>query len=153
MFKDFDTAKKQLAELADVINKFKSDAVQLRLVDLLFGQAEANEDDSAAPELHERPRRRSKSVKQSVAAGGGGPDRKKKAVTGNGAVATLLKVYQSGYFKQGRTIGDICGHCKNNMAKGIKPNEISGKLGRMVHDGELARTKNKDGQYVYTNKA
>jgi hypothetical protein len=36
MIKDFDVLKKQLEDLAGVINRFKSEAVQLRLAELLF---------------------------------------------------------------------------------------------------------------------
>jgi hypothetical protein len=36
MFKDFENTKKQLSELADIVNKFKSESVQLKLLELLF---------------------------------------------------------------------------------------------------------------------
>lgn len=39
MFKDFETTKAHLTELAEIINKFKSEAVQLRLVELIFAGA------------------------------------------------------------------------------------------------------------------
>ena len=61
-----------------------------------------------------------------------------------------MSVYQTDFFKKPRTIGDILVHCETNLARKIKANEISGKLGRMVRNGELKRTKNADGQYEYT---
>lgn len=76
---------------------------------------------------------------------------KKRTSSGGGAVATLVKIFEEGYFKQPRSIGDICAHCEVNLARRIKPNEISGKLGRMVRNRQLSRTKNSDNQYVYTN--
>lgn len=36
MFKGFDTIKAQLTELAPAINAFKSEAVQLRILELIF---------------------------------------------------------------------------------------------------------------------
>lgn len=36
MIKNFEELKKQLAELADVLNTFKSEAVQVRLLELIF---------------------------------------------------------------------------------------------------------------------
>ena len=36
MIKNFDVIKEQLKELAGVINSFKSEAVQLRLIELVF---------------------------------------------------------------------------------------------------------------------
>jgi hypothetical protein len=40
MIKDFDVLKKQLEDMAGVINRFKSEAVQLRLAELLFQRME-----------------------------------------------------------------------------------------------------------------
>jgi len=36
MIKNFEEIKKQLGELSDVLNKFKSEQVQLRIVELVF---------------------------------------------------------------------------------------------------------------------
>ena len=52
MIKDFETLKKQLTELANIINNFKSEAVQVRLVDLYLELARANEAASALNTLH-----------------------------------------------------------------------------------------------------
>lgn len=152
MFRDFEKTKNQLAELADIINKFKSEAVQLRLVELLLGESEEEE---VTPSINktEPTRRVSRKRAKPTSTEKSSEDpasSKKKSATGSGAVSTLIKIYQGGYFKQPRTIGDICTHCETNLARKIKPNEISGKLGRMVRNGELSRTKNSDGQYVYT---
>lgn len=43
MIDKLDSMKKQLGELASVLNAFKSEAVQLRLLDLLLGQETAEE--------------------------------------------------------------------------------------------------------------
>lgn len=37
MIKNFEIVKKQLSELAGIVNSFKSEAVQLRIVELIFG--------------------------------------------------------------------------------------------------------------------
>lgn len=153
MFKNFEETKSHLTELAEIINKFKSEAVQLRLVDLIFNSQVVRATTPAAPESippagrskpKRKPRAKSSSKKED------GESTKKRASSGDGAVATLVKIYEEGYFKQPRSIGDICSHCEINLARRIKPNEISGKLGRMVRDRELSRTKNSDNQYVYS---
>ena len=41
MIEQFDTVREQLAQLAPIINSFKSEAVQLRLVELILGTAPA----------------------------------------------------------------------------------------------------------------
>ena len=38
MMEKFDSIKKQLTELAGVLNEFKSEAVQLRILDLVLGE-------------------------------------------------------------------------------------------------------------------
>ncbi|HEX7061545.1 MAG TPA: hypothetical protein VF200_06210 [Woeseiaceae bacterium] len=154
MLKDFEAIKSQLAELADIINKFKSEAVQLRIVELVLrGQSSSSateSEDTIPPQRASRRKERGAKKKPDQVADGG-RSAKKKASSGDGAIATLTKVYQEGFFKSPRTIKDILAHCETNLARRIKANEISGKLARMVRSGELKRAKNADGQYEYTN--
>jgi len=163
VLKDFDVVKKQLGELADVVNKFKSEAVQLRLLELVFSGATGH---SAAvpavevivPDVAKRRPKRSKGRKAASAAAPDGAPKstgdtvapKKKTSSGNGAIATLAKIYANGFFSTPRTLNDILDHCDKNLARRIKGNEISGKLARMVRAGELTRVKNGDAQYEYT---
>lgn len=157
MFKDFETTKTHLTELAEIINKFKSEAVQLRLVELIFAGAGFAQSAAAPPPQQEitPPAKATKSKRKSRTnpspKADDGASTKKRASSGNGPVATLLNIFEEGYFKQPRSIGDICAHCEVNLARRLKPNEISGKLGRMVRDRQLSREKNSDNQYVYTN--
>jgi hypothetical protein len=47
MIKNFENVKAQIAELASVINSFKSEAVQLRIIELVLGtpqEAESTEE-------------------------------------------------------------------------------------------------------------
>lgn len=71
MIKNFEELKKQLEELSTVINSFKSESVQLRIVELIF-QSEINESDeefssSAAPQ-RKSSRRRKKAPRSQGAA-------------------------------------------------------------------------------------
>ena len=154
MFKDFETTKAHLTELAEIINKFKSEAVQLRLVELIFAGADfvprtASQQEATSPATPAKPRRKSRPKSSSKADDEAGA--KKRTSSGGGAVATLVKIFEEGYFKEPRSISDICAHCEVNLARRIKPNEISGKLGRMVRSRQLSRTKNSDNQYAYRN--
>lgn len=155
MFKTFEATKTHLTELAEIINKFKSEAVQLRLIELIFAgagfaqSAAAPRQEIAPPAKVTKSKRKSRTKPTPKA--DDGASTKKRASSGSGPVATLLKTLEEGYFKQPRSIGDICSHCEVNLARRIKPNEISGKLGRMVRDRQLSRAKNSDKQYVYTN--
>lgn len=154
MFKDFETTKAHLAELAEIIGKFKSEAVQLRLVELIFagGTFLPSTMSRQEPPSHETPAKtRRKSRPKPTSKAVDGVSAKKRTSSGSGAVSTLLKTFDEGYFKQPRSISDICAYCEVNLARRIKPNEISGKLGRMVRSRQLSRTKNSDNQYVYKN--
>ena len=156
MLEDIADIKSKLAQLAPLLNSFKSEAVQLKLLEIIVGpgfssnlKGEAN---NAAPKSSGKRKRKSKVEPQTHtgATGSAKPPGKKKAVgSGSGAHATLNQLAQTDFFSKPRTINDIVQHCKDNLARTFKANEISGKLGRMVRDNELKRTKNKDGQYEY----
>jgi hypothetical protein len=148
---DIQDKKKYLAELATVLNSFKSEAVQLRLLEHLLGNIGVDEGQvqpNGKPKSS--PRRRPKQPKPSAANGGSGsPAKKKSATSGTGAVATVAQLVEGDFFKKPRTIGDIIEHCKHNLARSFKANEISGKLGQLVRSKHLTRAKNADHQYEY----
>src|SRR5262245_23127038 len=151
MMKEFEQLKGQLAELASVLNSFKSEAVQLRIVDLLF-KGSIEEDPGEVPStddetpVRERVKRKPKSTET--------PSKTRIAPrTGRlGPVSAVDKLIKEGFFKTKKKIGDIVEHCSHKLALKIKPNDISGRLARLVRDGTLDREKNQDGQYEYISK-
>lgn len=147
MLERFDTVKKQLSELAAVLNEFKSEAVQLRIVELVLGGNPTERAGGQSTETRDRAKAHSHSApkKKRGAAGKAA----KKAPSRVGAVATLTELASGDFFKKSRTINDIIEHCKHNKARTFKANEFSGKLARMVRNGELVREKNADNQYEY----
>lgn len=159
MIKDFDAVKLQLEELAPIINSFSSEAVQLKIVELILsGQMksdellnqENNETDSDALRPKAKKKRTKKTPVRSKDSGAPRPTQKRSP--GDGAPATLDKLVENGFFKQKRTIKDIIDHCEMNMARKFKQNEFSGKLARLVRSETLTRTKNEDGLYEYVSK-
>lgn len=156
MIKNFETIKQQLNELSGVINSFKSEAVQLRIVELIFGakDSEGTEIASLVMNALDIPQRRRKNRTRTVARPNvsrvdGNGDAKRRGSSGSGPVSTVTQLAAGDFFKQSRTINDILEHCQNALARRFKANEISGKLGRMVRNRELTRQKNADGQYEY----
>jgi hypothetical protein len=155
MIKNFEEAKKQLAELSEVVNKFKSEAVQLRIVELVFaggsGQSEEtevpHEGNGQAPRKHSRKKRKAATSSPPAK----GESKKARAATGKGPKATLEKFIGEGFFNQKRTIGAVVEHCELK-AQHFKNNELSGPLGRLVRDNKLTRTKNAESQYEYIKK-
>lgn len=94
--------------------------------------------------------KRKRVVKKSKDTASSEKSNKKAVKPGSGANAMLNRAIDEGFLSTPRTIGQICEHSADNYARRIKPNEISGKLARMVRENELSRKKNSDGQYEYT---
>lgn len=149
MIDKLDDIKKQLlSELATVLNAFKSEAVQLRLLDVLLGQEATDEPDKPHRRTGSSKKARERVLAEKATENSSGK-KKKKAPSGTGAPATLTQLLSTTFFDKPRTINDIIEHCKHNLARTFKANEFSGKLSRMVRNGELTRKKNADKQYEY----
>lgn len=153
MIKNFEEIKLQLKELSDIVNSFKSEAVQLRIVELIFG---VNTDDGQEEQDEKPDKPKNKSPRKKKKTRTPGEDNSKKTVgkkpSGQGAVATLVKLVDDGFFQEPKSIGNIVEHCEHNLARRFKANEFSGKLARLVRDGTLSRTKNSENQYEYQSK-
>lgn len=155
MIKNFDKIKGQLRELAEVINSFKSEAVQVRLIELVLEAAESGSTkDSAGSEGGAGDRRRSgqrrsrsdgKALKLKEGAGA-----KTKSAGRPGGKTMLDRLYSEGFFKKPKTIKQLVEHCEHNLAFKYKQSDFSGPLGRFTRGGKLKRTKNADKQYEYS---
>lgn len=153
MIKNFEIVKKQLRELAGVINSFKSEAVQLRIIELIFGiipEEEVQDNDNTKKTIPKPMKTKRKKKASSKSKGKSTKSKKKPLTTGVGAKATLTKLAEADFFSKPKTINDIIEHCSTNLALKFKANEFSGKLARMVRKRELTRKKNKDKKYEYT---
>lgn len=150
MIKNFETVKSQLSELADIINSFKSEAVQLRIIELVLGAAKADTSgDIVDKESGGRKRSRRRQRVNTSKSDESGEPKTRKSSPGTGAAATLTRLAESSFFDKPRTINDIVEHSKHKLARTFKPNEFSGTLARMTRLGTLARQKNADNQYEY----
>ncbi len=139
--------KKQLSELAGVVNAFKSEAVQLKIIELILGDVtEVPEKETTGGKKSKR-KKGQKSTQKKTDSSQRKP--KKKAAGGTGAVANLTQLWNGDFFKQPRTIKDIIDHCKQKLARTFKANDFSGALARMTREGKLTRNKNKGKQYAY----
>jgi len=156
MIKNFDEVKQQLKELAEIVNSFKSEAVQLRLVELVFGKtvdAEPDEDisnGSSNETVKQRQPRRTRASKKPAAAGADVSPARAPRSGKLGARAALTRMLDDGFFKQPKTINDIVKHAEHNLATRLKQSDLSGPLARYVRDSRLTRAKNADKQYEYT---
>jgi hypothetical protein len=151
MIKDFVLVKKQLQELSSVINSFKSEAVQLRVVELLFqrmgietaGEPAASSQEKGKGKGSTRRKTATKAVKEKKAA-------KKRSIGGRpGPLAMIKQLIGQNFFKEPKTIKDIVDYCEAHLGYKYKPGEISTSLTRSVRDGALKRKKNEENQYEY----
>jgi hypothetical protein len=152
MINNFDDVKKQLGELSDVVNKFKSEAVQLKILEWIFkgsfgGVVESDKDANAPP----KQQRKSRKGRKSLAATANGSASTKKALKpkGTGPGGTLDLLIEKGFFAEPKTLREIIDYAKNSLARTIKQGDMSGPLARTVRDGKLTRSKNAEGQYAY----
>jgi hypothetical protein len=151
MIKNFDVIKEQLKELAGVINSFKSEAVQLRLIELVFEAAEAGPEEEVsggAPADAGHPGRKARKRAARDPAAPAAP--KSKGSGRLGGKAMLERLHGDGFFETPKTIKQLVEHCDHNLAFKYKQSDFSGPLGRFTRDGKLKRTKNADKQYEYS---
>ena len=154
MIKDFDQVRSQLKELADVINSFKSEAVQLRLIELIFSAVSVNPPQAPTPAQVPPPAakrsRRTKRVAKDSANGEAGKKSARSAAKGRpSGRATLDVLVSEGFFAAPKTIAQIVEHCETDRAQKYKQPEFSGPLMRLVQAKTLTRKKNAEGQYEY----
>jgi hypothetical protein len=152
---DIDELQKKLKAFADTVNLFKSEAVQLRVVDALLGRLGVPEE-KVAPASRSRStskarrRGREKTSDPSSQSQARAPRKSSRGSGSPGASAAISDLLASGFFKAPKTIGQIVEHCASARGHRYKANECSPPLLRLLRDGKLERKKNKDGQYEYT---
>lgn len=150
---DLDELQKKLKAIADTVNLFKSESVQLRVVDVLLGQLGATDFSTAGTFETTRTRRKrpkSKKVESSSDQIEKAKRKPARAPGSPGAFATISQLLTDGFFKSPKTIGSIVEHCKTSRGHHYKASECSPALLRLLRDKKLKRQKNKEGQYEYS---
>jgi hypothetical protein len=161
MIKNFEKIKQQLQELAPVINSFKSETVQLRVVELVFrGEGEEidlqpkderNEGSDSKQKQKTKTKRQTRSNTKAKAKNGADETASKSGGKGGtGAHAAVSAILEEGFFKKDQSIRTIIDHLSTNKGRHFKANQISPSLLRLLRDNKLKRTKNKDNQYEYS---
>jgi len=151
MIKDFNKVKEQLTELSEVINSFKSETVQVRLVELLFGTQ-----DAVAPEVEvevgDMPIvRRGRKPKQGVYIQQQPKIRRTRSKDRPGPSLILKRLVDEGYFNEKHTIGDVVSYCFDTFKFQYKSTDLSGTLARFVKEDMLKREKNANtNQFEYS---
>jgi hypothetical protein len=149
MINNSEEIKKQLKELAPIVNSFTSETVQIKLVELLFQVKDEESPTDTFDQNKLKPKRKSKRKRSATGDKETANSSKGKKAGKRGPAALLTELIDEGYFNKKHSINDIVSFCSTNKATILKPNEFSTTLGRFVRDKRLNRETNKDGQYEY----
>lgn len=142
--------KKDLGQLAGLLNQFKSEAVQVKLLDRFLGGGNLEEPAAEAPKRRGRPPGQGSKAAATSAAKPAKAGRRKRSKMG--ATGALHQLLQSGFFKAHRTIADVTDACKSKLGLDIAVTNLSGPLMRFVSEKKLVRAKNKDDKFEYWAK-
>ena len=144
--------KEDLAKLAGVLNQFRSEAVQVKLLDRFFNILPAPGTELVNPVATTKPRRGRPPKVQTITTQSHEVPAKRGKRSAMGATGALDALLSKGYFKSRRTIGDIVQACESKVGVSIKVTNLSGPLARFVQEGKLQRAKNKDDKFEYWGK-
>ena len=150
---DMDELQKRLKTVADIVNSFKSEAVQLRVVDALLAQLGTQHSPAIEPADALSNKRRKRSGGRGKSKTDASTAKTRSAPfwgSGPGSFAMISELLDSGFFKQPKTIGAIVAHCGTTRGHHYKANECSTPLLRLLRDGKLTRKKNVDNHYDFT---
>jgi len=136
MSKHIDKIKKQLTEISEVVNSFKSEAVQLKIIDrLLDVVVEFDKGDFEHLEF---------SNKKDYKRNGFGEDYPEEAPKKPGATKVLNQLLNSDFFASPRSISSIADYCKENFDSDFKTSELSGILLKLAKENKLKRERSID---------
>jgi hypothetical protein len=144
MSKHIEKLKKQLIEISEVVNSFRSEAVQVRVVDkLLEALLESEKGDNDNTELFNK-----RGYKQRLDNEGEYSDSKlgKKP----GATKVLNQLLSTDFFDIPHSISSIADYCKENFDSEFKTSELSGILLKLANEGKLRRERsNENNRFEY----
>jgi hypothetical protein len=149
MSKQIDELKKQLVEISDVVNSFKSEAVQVRVVDRLLDAIIENERSENI--WNGIANKRSNTINATINSkyDVGGVEKKL------GATKILNQILHTDYFDTPHSIAAIAEYCKEFYASDFKTSELSGILLKMANEHKLVRQRNLDNnrfEYIRAKK-
>jgi hypothetical protein len=175
MIRDFNQTVEQLKELAKIINEFQSEAVQLKLIELLFSskgleilaatpvkekekkakavaapaEAPASEPSETPVVVKRRPGRPPK-IKTDVPVA---KKPRKRSTDRPGPSMILKQLVDNNFFSDKRTIGEVVDYCQNVYKYDYKSTDLSGTLAKLAKDGFLVRAKNPESnQFEYSKE-
>ncbi|HTD99943.1 MAG TPA: hypothetical protein VK668_11700 [Mucilaginibacter sp.] len=139
MSKHIEKLKKQLLEISEVVNAFRSEAVQVKIIDrLLDAIIESEKGDGEGIDAYNKKGRKTKSgdEEEDFSSSQG---RKKP-----GATKILNQLLSTDFFNTRHSISDIAEYCKENYDSDFKTSELSGILLKLAKENKLKRERSND---------
>jgi hypothetical protein len=145
MNRQIEKLKKQLTEIAEVVNSFQSEAVQVRVVDRLLDEImETEKIETEGSEIFNKKARRSRA---------GNDDRQQPSQHGRkkpGATKVLNQLLAGDFFTHPHSISSIADYCKDNFNSDFKTSELSGILLKLAKENKLKRERsNENNRFEY----
>ena len=152
MFDNFDELEKQLKRLAPTINAFESEAVQLKIVELIFDRStifsgspptkgtEVGSSEDAKGKRKKTTSSKKKEPKTTPA----------KSTSRPGPGKMVDQLIGEKFFDKPKGVAEVVQHCKEKKVLSYNNSEIAVSLGRAVKSGKLKREKNNDEQFIYS---
>lgn len=138
MSKHIEKLKKQLLEISEVVNSFRSEAVQVKVVDrLLDAMIESEKGESEGADAFNRRVRRTRQI----------DDDENTALNGRkkpGATKVLNQLLLTDYFNSSHSISEIADYCKESYDSDFKTSELSGILLKLAKENKLKRERSND---------
>ena len=135
MSKHIEKLKKQLIEISEVVNSFKSEAVQVKIIDKLFDAMSETEIGEGDTGLINKSISKSSNNRSSFS-----PTGRKKL----GATKVLNQLLSTDFFNVPQSISSIADFCKDNFDSNFKTSELSGILLKLAKESKLRRERNND---------
>ena len=137
MSKHIEKLKKQLVELSEVVNSFKSEAVQVRVVDRLLDiLIELEKTDSDGEVFIKKGYKQRGSDEGSYSSS--------KGAKKPGATKILNQLLSTDFFDTPHSISSIANYCKDNFDSDFKTSELSGILLKLANEHKLKRERSTD---------
>lgn len=139
MSKPIEKLKKQLIEISEVVNAFRSEAVQVKVVDkLLDAMIEFERGDAEGLEFLNRKSGKAKNGTETGAY---------STVIGRkkpGATKILNQLLNTDFFKTPHSISSIADYCLEHYDSEFKTSELSGILLKLAKENKLKRQRNNE---------
>jgi len=139
MSKHTEKLRKQLLEISEVVNAFKSEAVQVKIIDrLLDSIMESERHEEGDFKLQDRRTRKFETTSED------GTDGRIRGRKKPGATKILNQIIHTDFFDVPRSIAGIANYCRDQYDSDFKTSELSGILLKLANENKLRRERNND---------